>query len=237
MYAKNYLMKNNVTTIAFDADDTLWANEQYFQQAEMDFCNLLAVYLPRPEISAKLLETEIKNLDLYGYGIKGFTLSMIETLSNISNTALTSSLVNAVIKIGHDLLQKPVKILPGVHATLDGLKDKFKLIVATKGDLMDQERKLDQSGIGDYFHHVEVMSEKRVYNYRKLLTRIKCEPNNFLMLGNSLKSDILPVLEIGGYAAHIPYDVTWVHEQHDENLAHERFLELNQIEHLLYHLI
>ena len=124
-------------------------------------------------------------------------------------------------------------MLDGVHETLESLKGKYRLIVATKGDLLDQERKLKNSGLQDYFHHIEIMSDKKESDYRKLLKHLDCQPENFLMLGNSIKSDVLPVLEIGGFAAHIPYHVTWSHEQHENNLEHERFMEFKNIKDVL----
>ncbi|WP_312313563.1 HAD family hydrolase, partial [Empedobacter brevis] len=207
-------MKTKITTIAFDADDTLWVNEPYFQQAEKQFCRLLEDYLPQHTISQELFKTEMNNLHLYGYGIKGFVLCMIETASRISNQTLTLEFADNIIAIGHELLQKPIELLPGVEKTLEQLKGKYNLIVATKGDLLDQERKLKNSGLENYFHHIEIMSDKKPGDYQKLLKHLDCRPEHFLMLGNSIKSDILPVLELGGFGGHIPYHVTWTHEQH-----------------------
>ncbi|WP_415327113.1 HAD family hydrolase [Chryseobacterium sp. MMS23-Vi53] len=222
-------MNNAIITIAFDADDTLWINEPYFQEAEKEFCVLLEDYLPQHSVSQELFKTEMKNLHLYGYGVKGFMLCMIETVSKVSNNTASLELINKTIEIGHDLLQKPVELLDGVTETLEKLKGKYRLVVATKGDLLDQERKLKKSGLQDYFHHIEIMSDKKESDYQKLLKHLDCKPENFLMLGNSVKSDILPVLEIGGFAAHIPYHMTWSHEQHDLNLEHPNFMELENI--------
>lgn len=216
--------------------DTLWINEPYFQEAEKEFCILLEGYLPQHSVSQELFKTEMKNLHLYGYGVKGFMLCMIETVSKISNDTAPLSLINKTIEIGHELLQKPVKLLDGVTETLENLKGKYKLVVATKGDLLDQERKLKKSGLQEYFHHIEIMSDKKESDYQKLLKHLDCKPENFLMLGNSIKSDILPVLEIGGFAAHIPYHVTWSHEQHDLNLEHSNFMELERINDILNYL-
>ncbi|MCA6066222.1 HAD family hydrolase [Chryseobacterium sp. RG1] len=229
-------MNNDITTIAFDADDTLWINEPYFQAAEKEFCVLLEDYLPQHSVSQELFKTEMKNLHLYGYGVKGFMLCMIETVSKISNDTAPLTLINKTIEIGHELLQKPVELLDGVTETLENLKGKYKLVVATKGDLLDQERKLKKSGLQEYFHHIEIMSDKKENDYLKLLKHLDCQPENFLMLGNSIKSDILPVLEIGGSAAHIPYHVTWSHEQHDLNLEHSNFMELERINDILNYL-
>lgn len=229
-------MKNKITTIAFDADDTLWANESYFQEAERQFCMLLENYLPQHTVSQELFATEMKNLHLYGYGIKGFMLCMIETANRISENTVPIEIINQIIAIGHELLLKPIELLPGVTETLTQLKGNYRLVVATKGDLLDQERKLKNSGLEDYFHHIEIMSDKKEKDYRKLLKHLDCTPDRFMMLGNSLKSDILPVLELGGFGVHIPYHVTWTHEQHEVNLEHERFIALQKVDEILAHL-
>ncbi|MCW3162224.1 HAD family hydrolase [Chryseobacterium oryctis] len=228
---------NNITTIAFDADDTLWINEPYFQEAEHEFCKLLEDYLPQHSVSQELFKVEMKNLDLYGYGVKGFMLCMIETISKVSENTASLELINKTIELGKELLQKPIVLLDGVTETLEQLKGKYRLVVATKGDLLDQERKLKNSGLQNYFHHIEIMSDKKILDYETLLKHLDCKSENFLMLGNSIKSDVLPVLEIGGYAAHIPYHVTWAHEQSENNLVHEKFIELPQINDILKHLI
>ncbi|MET4138323.1 HAD family hydrolase [Pedobacter sp. UYP1] len=221
------MIKNQIQVIAFDADDTLWVNEPYFQQTELAFCQLLEAYLPVQEVSQELFKTEMKNLTLYGYGVKGFMLCMIETLSRVSNDSASILLVNKVIELGQALLQQPVNLLDGAEEVLRQLKSDFRLVVATKGDLLDQERKLRKSGLQNYFHHIEIMSDKQTGDYQKLLKHLDCNPENFLMLGNSIKSDILPVLELGGYAAHIPYHTTWAHEQITDSIAHPNFLPLN----------
>ncbi|WBV60794.1 HAD family hydrolase [Chryseobacterium camelliae] len=229
-------MNNEITTIAFDADDTLWINEPYFQEAEREFCELLEDYLPQHSVAQELFKTEMQNLHLYGYGVKGFMLCMVETVCRISNNTAPVELINTTIKIGQKLLQKPIVLLDGVTETLENLKGKYRLVVATKGDLLDQERKLKKSGLQEYFHHIEIMSDKKEGDYQKLLKHLDCQPEHFLMLGNSIKSDILPVLEIGGSAAHIPYHVTWSHEQHDLNLEHPDFMELEKISDILEYL-
>lgn len=222
-------MNTQITTIAFDADDTLWVNEPYFQDTEKKFCQLLEIYLPQHTISQELFRTEMANLTWYGYGVKGFMLCMIETAIRISNATVSVQVLDQIIELGKELLAKPIELLPGVTETLDALQGKYRLIVATKGDLLDQERKLFNSGLASYFHHIEIMSDKKERDYQKLLAHLDCPPDQFLMLGNSIKSDILPVLEIGGYAGHIPYHVTWAHEQHSHTLKHDRFFELSQI--------
>ncbi len=163
-------------------------------------------------------------------------LCMIETIGIISDDAASLKLVNRTIELGHELLQKPIQLLDGVQNTLENLTGKYKLVVATKGDLLDQERKLKNSGLVDFFHHIEIMSDKQTSDYQKLLKHLDCTPDHFLMLGNSVKSDIMPVLDLGGYAAHIPYHTTWAHEQHETTLQHENFVELRRIDHILQHL-
>lgn len=229
-------MKNHITTIAFDADDTLWINEPYFQETEKEFCALLEDYLPHHSVSQELFKTEMQNLHLYGYGVKGFMLSMVETICRVSSGTASLQLVNKAIELGHNLLQQPIELLEGVTETLEQLKGKYRLVMATKGDLLDQERKLKKSGLEKYFHHIEIMSDKKNSDYQKLLQHLDCKPEHFLMLGNSIKSDILPVLEMGGYAAHIPFHITWAHEQHEHQLKHERFVELDDISGVLKYL-
>ena len=229
-------MKNRIKTIAFDADDTLWINEPYFQEAEKKFCTLLENYLPQHLVSQELFETEMKNLHLYGYGVKGFILCMVETANRISNQTISVEHIDKIIEIGHELLQRPIELLSGVKETLQQLNGKYNLIVATKGDLLEQERKLKNSGLEHYFHHIQIMSDKKASDYQKLLNHLGCNPENFLMLGNSIKSDILPVLELGGFGGHIPFSVTWAHEQHERIPEYDRFIELKSIDNIIDYL-
>ena len=226
------LVKNkhmNLKVIAFDADDTLFVNEPYFQETEEKFCALMSDYLSHQGLSQELFKTEIDNLDLYGYGIKGYTLSMIEAAMKISNNTISMEIIEKIIVLGKELLQKPIELLDGVEETLEALKGKYKLIVATKGDLKDQQRKLHDSGLGPYFHHIEVMADKQEVNYEKLLKRLEIEPSEFFMIGNSLKSDVLPVLAIGGHAVHIPFHTTWAHERIDYKVEHKNFSAYEKI--------
>jgi putative hydrolase of the HAD superfamily len=222
-------MRTRIKTIAFDADDTLWVNEPYFQEAENRFCELLADYLPPEAASEELFNTEMKNIPLYGYGIKGVILCMVETITRVSNGTAQLHLINQVLEMGQELMQKPIEILDGVQQTLDALFGKYRLVMATKGDLLDQERKLNKSGLQHYFHHIEIMSNKQVPNYQKLLHHLDCSPTNFLMLGNSVKSDILPVLALDAFAGHIPFHTTWKHEVHEEKVEHPNLISLNNI--------
>ena len=223
----------NLKVIAFDADDTLFVNEPYFQETEEKFCALMSDYLSHQGLSQELFKTEIDNLDLYGYGIKGYTLSMIEAAMKISNNTISMEIIEKIIVLGKELLQKPIELLDGVEETLEALKGKYKLIVATKGDLKDQQRKLHDSGLGPYFHHIEVMADKQEVNYEKLLKRLEIEPSEFFMIGNSLKSDVLPVLSIGGYAVHIPFHTTWEHEKISHKVNHPNFKTLEKISDVL----
>lgn len=185
--------------------------------------------MPQHAIMKELYRTEIDNLPLYGYGIKGFILSLIETALRISEHKVPITLIDKIIKIGQEMLEKPVELLPGVETVLQALNGDYRMVLATKGDLVDQERKLRKSGLEKYFHHIEIMSEKRVPDYEKLIRHLDVHPSEFLMMGNSLKSDILPVLELGGYGIHIPYHTTWIHEQVDHTVEHERFFEMENI--------
>ena len=222
-------MKNSVKVIAFDADDTLFINEPYFDEAEEKFCALMSDYLSKQGLSQALFQNQISNLPLYGYGIKGYVLSMIQTAYEVSNHTVSTKAMEKIIAIGKELLQKPVVLLDGIEATLQQLHGKYKLVVATKGDLKDQHRKLHLSGLGSFFHHIEVMSEKEETDYEKLLQRLDIVPSEFLMIGNSLKSDVLPVLNIGGTAVHVPFHTTWAHERIDHEIVHHNFYTAEKV--------
>jgi putative hydrolase of the HAD superfamily len=188
-------------------------NETYFRDAENRFASLLASYETNNKIHQELFKTEIENLKDYGYGIKGFVLSMIEVAIDLSDGNITASKIEELLNIGKEMLHAPVELLPGVPEVLKELSQRFKLIVVTKGDLLDQERKLAKSGLLPFFHHVEVLSEKKEDDYLKLLDRLEISPLDFLMVGNSLKSDVLPLISIGSQAIHVPFHTTWAHEE------------------------
>ena len=207
----------NIKVIGFDADDTLWVNETYFREAELEFAKLLSKYETANKIDQELFKKEIGNLPLYGYGVKAFVLSMVECALELSNHGVSSKTVEAILNIGKDMLNKPVELLDGVEAVLQKLSKNYRLILATKGDLLDQERKLEKSGLSNYFHHIEVLSDKKEPNYSKLLKHLDIKPSEFLMIGNSLKSDVLPLVNIGAHAIHVPFHTTWVHEQVSED--------------------
>ena len=226
-------MKNNFIIIGFDADDTLWVNEPYYREFEKQFCTILSDFGTEKYISDELYKIEVKNLDLYGFGAKAFTLSLIETALMISNNDISQSTISEIIKLGKSLINKPVVLLDGVNDVLESLhKRGKKLIIATKGDLLDQERKLKKSNLDQYFHHIEIMSDKKEADYLKLLTHLDIEPEDFLMIGNSLKSDIKPVLNIGGYGIHIPYHTTWQHEQTSKLEENNNLIEIEHIDEL-----
>jgi putative hydrolase of the HAD superfamily len=223
----------NLEVIAFDADDTLWVNEPYFQHTEKKFCELLEDFIPQHTISRELLAIEMQNLEDYGYGIKSFVLSMIETAIKISGGMIGTEVIVKIIDLGKDMLHQPINIIDGVNEVLENLKGKYRLVMATKGDLLDQERKLNKSGLSDYFHHIEIVSEKKESEYKKLINHLDIDPSQFLMIGNSLKSDVIPVLNIGGYGCHVPYHTTWEHEKLDIELEHPNFIQIEKISDIL----
>ena len=206
-------MFEDIKVIAFDADDTLWTNETYFREAEETFALFLSQYGAKNKIDQELFKTEIKNLEIYGYGVKGFVLSMMECSLELSNYKLPQETIGKILDIGKDMLEKPIELLDGVEKVLQGLQGKYRLIVATKGDLLDQERKLEKSNLLQYFHHVEIMSDKKEKDYLKLVKHLDIAPSQLLMIGNSLKSDVLPLLNINASAIHVPFHTTWVHEE------------------------
>ncbi len=227
-------MRHNIKVIAFDADDTLWSNEPFFQEVERKYTELLSDYGSAKEISAELFKTEMSNLECLGYGAKAFTISMVETALRISAQKVTAEKIQEIILLGKSLLEMPIELLPGVEDTLKALKAQgdHRLVVATKGDLLDQERKLKRSGLTPYFDHIEIMSDKTEKEYNRLLQVLQVAPEEFLMIGNSLKSDIQPVLAIGGYGVHIPFEVMWQHEV-VETFTHPRLKQMKSPAELL----
>ena len=223
----------DIKVIAFDADDTLWVNEPYFQDTEKKFCSLMKQFLPEHTLSRELLKIEIDNLVLYGYGIKGYILSMIETALKVSDNTIGIAAIEKILDYGKELLNEPIELLDNVETVLAGLKDRYRLVVATKGDLLDQETKLRKSGLGHYFHHIEIMSDKKEADYLKLIKHLDINPEHFMMIGNSLKSDVLPVISIGGHAIHVPFHTTWAHEQVETTLEHPNFRQVEQLNEVL----
>ncbi|GGW32951.1 HAD family hydrolase [Arenibacter certesii] len=227
---------SKIKVIGFDADDTLWVNETYFRDTEEKFASLLDKYETKNKIDQELFKTEINNLEIYGYGVKGFVLSMIESALDLSNNKVSLATIGDILNLGKEMLSHPVELLDGVEEVLRKLKDHYRLIVLTKGDLLDQERKLEKSGLSKYFHHVEVLSDKKEINYKNLLEHLRIPVSEFLMVGNSLKSDVLPIINIGAKAIHIPFHTTWQHEEVKLEEHQNGHLTLNTITELLKYL-
>ena len=205
-----------IKVVAFDGDDTLWHNETHFQLTQTEFRQLLQRHVPDVDVDARLFATEMANLSLYGYGIKSFTLSMLETAISITDGRIPASDLEVILGWGKRMLQEPTELLEGVTETLREMAKRYELLLITKGDLFDQESKLARSGLAELFSGVEILSDKHEDSYRSVLVRRGIAPHEFVMVGNSLRSDIVPVVEMGGTAVHIPYHVTWRHEHVDE---------------------
>lgn len=223
----------HLKVIGFDADDTLWSNEPFFREGEEKFCDLMEVYMPRHSAHRELYATEIENLHIYGYGIKSFVLSMIETALKIAGNTLPIDVISRIIEIGRVQLDQPVILIDGVEEVLKNLQGKFKLVMITKGDLLDQERKLIKSGLSTYFNQIEIVSEKKTSDYQNLLKQFEIQPHEFMMIGNSLKSDVLPVLALGGMGIHVPFHTTWEHEHVDVIITNPNFKQVEHISEVL----
>jgi putative hydrolase of the HAD superfamily len=228
---------SNLRVIAFDADDTLWVNEPIFTEAQERCKAVLEPYVKAEVLETQLYQTEIRNLKLFGYGIKGFMLSMIETAIELSEGKVSGAEIQQLIDLGKEMLQHPVQLLPNVAETIEQLGQAYELMIVTKGDLFDQESKIARSGIADYFSKVEIVSEKDEKNYASILKRNQINPDEFMMVGNSLKSDILPVCKIGARAVHIPFHITWAHEtieqHHVEGLSYQELADISLLPALL----
>lgn len=199
--------------LALDADDTLWHNEPIYQGTQRRFRELLFSYHEAAWVEERLNATEIRNLEHFGYGIKGFTLSMIETAIELSEGQVTAAQIQSIVDMGRDMVTHPIELLDGVAGAVEALAQTHRLMLLTKGDLLDQESKLARSGLGDHFSAIEVVSEKNVQTYRDVASRHGIAAEDFVMVGNSLKSDVIPVVALGAQAVHIPYRTTWVHER------------------------
>jgi putative hydrolase of the HAD superfamily len=220
-------------TIAFDADDTLWDNEIFFRESERQFCKLINSHNPNlteKEIMPVLFDNEVDNLSIYGFGVKSFVLSAIETAGKLLNNDVPYSIISSIVQIGRNQLMQPVTLLADVEDTLKRLKEsgKYRLVVATKGDLLDQESKIKRSGLEQYFERSIIMSDKREDDYLKMIKSLNCKPEKLVMIGNSFKSDILPVVNLGGRGIYIPYHTTWAHEVVD-TIEHERIVEIKRL--------
>jgi len=210
----------NFNMIAFDADDTLWENEVYYTGAQVKLKALLEKYLPIEDIHDAVYQTEMHNIGIYGYGIKSFTLSMIETAITLTEGQITAKDIQQVIGYGQEMLTADIQLLPGVKQTLQELAETYSLMMVTKGDLLDQQRKVNHTSIGGLFDYIEIVSEKNRTDYQVLLGKYNLQPEKFLMVGNSLRSDILPVIQLGGQAVHIPLADTWMHEHIEPERAY-----------------
>lgn len=222
-------MTRPITTIGFDADDTLWQNERFFRLTEERFVALLGAHGAAAEISGRLLEAERRNLAFYGFGIKGFVLSMIETAIEITDGTVPASVIGEILAAGREMAAHPVETLPQAREALEQLAASHRLVLITKGDLFDQERKLAQSGLGELFHGVEIVSDKTPEVYRRIFERHGDGPQRAMMVGNSLKSDVLPALAAGAWAVHIPHELTWALEHAEEPVGAPRYRRLARL--------
>lgn len=215
-----------LTTIGFDADDTLWHNERFFRLTQARFAALLADHAAPDRLEARLLAAEHRNIGTYGFGVKGFTLSMIETAIEVSAGQVPASVIGEILAAGREMLAHPIEILPQAREAVEALAGRYRLVLVTKGDLLDQERKLAQSGLGDLFDAVEIVSDKTAETYRTVFARHGTGADQGLMVGNSLKSDVLPMLAAGGWGVHVPHGLTWALEHALPPANHPRFAEL-----------
>lgn len=223
-----------ITTIGIDADDTLWHNEAFFRLTQARFAQLMAPFAPEDTMHAQLLAAERRNLGDYGYGIKGFTLSMIETAIEVSKGTVTAPVIAEILAAGREMLAHPIDLLPHAYDTVAQLSQRYHVILITKGDLLDQERKLAQSGLGEMFHGVEIVSEKNPQVYGQIATRHGARPAGMVMVGNSMKSDVLPMIAAGGWGVHVPYAMTWELERADPPQDQSRFATIKTLGELPY---
>ena len=221
-----------LTAIGFDADDTLWHNERLYQMTEQHFTRLLDEHAGEALVSSRLLEAERRNLAIYGYGVKGFTLSMIETALELTGNKVPPAVIKTILDFGQAMLRHPVEALPHARETLQALSGQYRLILISKGDLFDQERKLAQSGLGELFAGVEIVSEKRAETYSRVFRRHGDGAERAMMVGNSLKSDVIPALAAGCWGVHVPHDLTWALEQGEEPAGDLRYHRIDHLGHL-----
>lgn len=221
-----------LTTIGFDADDTLWQNETFFRLTQDRFAALLADHSDADHLGARLLEAERRNLGHYGFGIKGFVLSMIETAIEVTDGRVPAPIIAEIMAHGREMLRHPIDLLPHARESVQALSGRYRLVLITKGDLLDQERKLAQSGLGDLFDAVEIVSDKTAPVYRRIFARHGDGPARAMMIGNSLKSDVIPAIEAGGWGVYIPHDLTWELESAEPPTGAARFRQLPDLEHL-----
>jgi putative hydrolase of the HAD superfamily len=224
---------STLTSIGFDADDTLWQNEQFYRLTEERFASLLSEHAEAGHVSTRLLEAEKRNLQHYGFGIKGFTLSMIETAIEITEGRVSASVIREILEAGREMLRHPVENLPHVRETLEQLAGSYQLILITKGDLFDQERKLAASGLGELFDAIEIVSDKTVSTYERIFARHGDGPGQSMMVGNSLKSDVVPAIQAGSWGVYVPHAVTWAFEHSEAPVDAPRFKQLAHLGELI----
>jgi putative hydrolase of the HAD superfamily len=229
-------MGERLSVIGFDADDTLWQNESFFRLTEDRFAQLLAEYVEGDHLRERLLEAERRNIGHYGFGIKGFMLSMIETALDVTDARVPGHVIATVLEMGQDMLRHPIHLLPHVEDTLAALTDNYPLVLITKGDLLHQEQKLAASGLGDFFTGVEIVSEKYPSTYQRAFTQHGQGPDRAMMVGNSMKSDIRPALDAGAFAVHVPHGPTWALEEAETPVGHARFHDMSDLGGLLDHI-
>ena len=222
-------MSAKLTTIAFDADDTLWHNERFFQLTQDRFAELLADYTDKTTLMARLLEAEKRNIGQYGFGIKGFVLSMIETAIEVTDEKVPSSVISQLLAAGQDMLQHPIELLPHAMDAVEAVAGDYQVLLVTKGDLLDQERKLAQSGLGDLFDGVEIVSTKTPDVYARVFADHGVAPDSAMMIGNSMRSDVLPVIEIGGWGVFVPHGLEWEIEKADPPRDAPRYRSLTDL--------
>ncbi len=218
-----------IRTIAFDADDTLWHNERVFAMSQRRFGDLLRDYTDPEHLDARLLAAERRNLGHYGFGIKGFTLSMIETAIEVTDARVSGAVIKQLLDMGQEMLRHPIELLPQVEQTVRSLADDFHLAVITKGDLLDQERKIAQSGLGDLFDTVQIVSDKTPSAYSRIFSACPGNARSAVMVGNSVKSDVIPALETGAWGVHVPHELVWDIEKADLPEHHPRFRQIDDI--------
>ncbi|MGB0660027.1 MAG: HAD family hydrolase [Mangrovicoccus sp.] len=215
-----------ITTVGFDADDTLWHNEQFFKLTEARFAELLGDYAEKDHLAERLLEAEHRNLGHYGFGIKGFMLSMIETAIEVTDQRVPAKIIQEIIDAGQDMLSHPIELLPHAREAVIAAAEDHKVVLITKGDLLDQERKLAQSGLGELFDGVEIVSNKTPPIYAEIFQRYGGGPEKAMMVGNSMKSDVLPVIDVGGWGVFVPHDLSWALEHAEPPHGNARYIEV-----------
>lgn len=228
-------MLKGIRVIGFDADDTLWVNEPYFRRAEDAFCELMADFMPADRVRCELFKIEMENMGIYGYGGKAFTLSLVEAALKFSNGRISAKGIERILSIGRSILEHPVELLDDVPDLLHSLKGRYRLLVVTKGDLLEQEHKLERSGIAGFFDHIEIFSDKRESDYQRLLDFLSVAPEEFVMVGNSLRSDIVPVVSLGAHGVYVPFHTTWQHEvvEVDDSFSFYEISRLRELTQLL----